>query len=1114
MTAAARRSAKEIDPISREIAQTLARQSGMSLADWIASLMGGEAAPAASLSSEVERATEGPLERDDSLGRHSPGRLEAPPHPADAAGELISAVKSLTDRLEAIETRPSVAGPSVDETVRAAISRLVEAGREQVAVAARFEGAVAEIGGEQARIADRLRRLEAEKAGSRSTEALRALEGTLGKMAGHLYEGEGRTREAIEEISAKLKRVEAGQSAAPSQVADSIAGLAQSLGEAETRTGKAMGELRDTLGAIDARLESVEVAGLGAASAERLEEAEARTSATLRGIGESLAALDARLDGVQDAARTMAPAARLDEVEAHVAQALGSLDARLEGVQATVSAAVTTEQLDEIQARAEEALAALDSRIGDIEAQASASASTERLEQVESRAAIAFRALGQSLGAVDERLGRAEKGLSEAATRESLAEVTRDLLDRIDTSRAETGERLAELDEQVQGAEHRSQEAVGKIGRDVIDLSASLVARVQGAEHRTSEAIEQMGGEVARLANSVEDRFGHVDSLQAHALEKLGDEIARISERLAERIATADRNSAQAIEEVGDQMARVTERLSQRQERTSEDLAERIRLGEERTTRVLKETRDEIERMSQARRRAADLAGSGSLEAEQEPLFGDDPFAGFSPASPPQVLAAPVFSQEDLDLADSFPDVDEPAAAQAPEATQEAEAAKPPAPMEPGEFETLMSAGFDTPAAPPAAAAGESVLAADEPRQIFPPPAAPLSTREAVEKARISAQAAAGPARTTSKPTSRGSLFGAGAAARGGMFPRRSFADAAHRSNGGAAALGLGLAAAIGLALGGFWFIQSEPAGSLPNELAALLPLAAPPRDATAPAPPGAVAGRPQMALALAPGGAGPGAHSFATPTEDLPGVYAGAVSRLAANDAHGLDDLRRIAGLGYAPAQFYLAKLYETGGYGVTKDPVLARTWTARAAQAGDARAMHNLALDYYEGTGGTRSISEAGQWFAKAAALGLSDSQYNLGLLYEEGRGVPQNLAEAYKWYLIAARSGDTDSRANADRVKAELTPEARAAAERSAAAFRPAQPAAALAAIPPTTAPSAVARAQKALAGLGYYQGPSDGAGSPALRMALSAYQRDQGLPVTGAPDPATVTKLESQ
>jgi localization factor PodJL len=243
-----------------------------------------------------------------------------------------------------------------------------------------------------------------------------------------------------------------------------------------------------------------------------------------------------------------------------------------------------------------------------------------------------------------------------------------------------------------------------------------------------------------------------------------------------------------------------------------------------------------------------------------------------------------------------------------------------------------------------------------------------------------------------------------------------------------------------------------------------------------------------------------------------MPSVYAGAVTRLAANDAHGLDDLRRIAGLGYAPAQFYLAKLYETGGYGVGKDPVLARTWTQRAAQGGDARAMHNLALDDYEGTCGPRSIPDAARWFARAAALGVADSQYNLGLLYEEGHGVPKNPAEAYKWYLIAARSGDADSRSNAERLKALLTPEARSAAERSAAAFRPAQPSIAGSSVAATTAPSAVARAQKALAGLGYYQGPSDGTTSPALQMALSAYQRDQGLPVTGTPDTATVTKLE--
>ena len=51
-----------------------------------------------------------------------------------------------------------------------------------------------------------------------------------------------------------------------------------------------------------------------------------------------------------------------------------------------------------------------------------------------------------------------------------------------------------------------------------------------------------------------------------------------------------------------------------------------------------------------------------------------------------------------------------------------------------------------------------------------------------------------------------------------------------------------------------------------------------------------------------------------------------------------------------------------------------------------------------------------------------------------------------------------------------------------------------------------------AQRALSQLGYYQGPTDGAASPALHLALEAYQRDQSLPVTGNPDAATLGKLQ--
>ena len=44
--------------------------------------------------------------------------------------------------------------------------------------------------------------------------------------------------------------------------------------------------------------------------------------------------------------------------------------------------------------------------------------------------------------------------------------------------------------------------------------------------------------------------------------------------------------------------------------------------------------------------------------------------------------------------------------------------------------------------------------------------------------------------------------------------------------------------------------------------------------------------------------------------------------------------------------------------------------------------------------------------------------------------------------------------------------------------------------------------MATAQRALSHLGYYQGPADGAQSPALKLAIAAYQRDQGLPPSGA------------
>jgi len=325
--------------------------------------------------------------------------------------------------------------------------------------------------------------------------------------------------------------------------------------------------------------------------------------------------------------------------------------------------------------------------------------------------------------------------------------------------------------------------------------------------------------------------------------------------------------------------------------------------------------------------------------------------------------------------------------------------------------------------------------------------------------------------------------------------------------------MGVGMAAAVGVAMGGFWIAQGESRVSLPFGLAGLLGGKAGPRSLAPSVPDGAAI--PQEAVALVPtplADTPVGLPRLPAPSPDLAPRYAAAVTQIDAHQAQGVDSLRRVANLGYAPAQFYLAKLYETGAGGLKKDATEARRWTERAAQGGERKAMHNLALYNFEGTGGPRNVSVAAEWFRRAAEQGLTDSQFNLGRLYEQGLGVPRNAAEAYKWYAIAGRAGDAESRAGAARLGATLSPEAKRAAERSAAAWRDA------AAAPVETATQArtggdLATAQKALLALGYYQGPADGAPSPALRLALSAYQQDQGLPATGSPDAATIAKLST-
>ncbi|HRD28279.1 MAG TPA: Localization factor PodJS, partial [Caulobacter sp.] len=207
MTSGAPWSVKGIDPKAREIAKDLARRSGMTLGEWLNRMI-VEGEPV--IEAGQDRPYDAPEPVILSTPRESAApRFEVAGHPADEVGRVAEAVERLTARIEAAEQRSTLAITGIDQSVRGALSRLELAEREQIAVAARFEGAVEDLHSQYGGIGERLRRIELESTGARSAEALRAIEGMLGKVAGQLYEGEARTRETLAGVEARIAAVEA-----------------------------------------------------------------------------------------------------------------------------------------------------------------------------------------------------------------------------------------------------------------------------------------------------------------------------------------------------------------------------------------------------------------------------------------------------------------------------------------------------------------------------------------------------------------------------------------------------------------------------------------------------------------------------------------------------------------------------------------------------------------------------------------------------------------------------------------------------------------------------------------------------------------------------------------
>jgi len=286
MTAPAPWSVKGIDPRAREVAKDLARRSGMTLGEWLNHMI-------------VEQGAE--------------------PQPQSQHGRFAQADP------EPIPLEPSVRG---------LLGRLERGEREQVAVAARFESLAEELRTDQMRIAERLRRMEQTGEAGGSTEALRALEQTVSRLAGHVYEGEQRAHDAIRDLGAcfvkldgRLRRVE-GKGAGDAAIGETLdkvrAEVAAIADDVDRKLGRA-----DTVHAEALEKLGAEVARISERLAERITNSERRSAIGIDEVSEQVSQVAERIHQRQERAAEDV-SSRLRQSDERTAQLLEGMRAQIE----------------------------------------------------------------------------------------------------------------------------------------------------------------------------------------------------------------------------------------------------------------------------------------------------------------------------------------------------------------------------------------------------------------------------------------------------------------------------------------------------------------------------------------------------------------------------------------------------------------------------------------------------------------------------------------------------------------------------------------------------------------------------------------------------------------
>jgi TPR repeat protein len=125
-----------------------------------------------------------------------------------------------------------------------------------------------------------------------------------------------------------------------------------------------------------------------------------------------------------------------------------------------------------------------------------------------------------------------------------------------------------------------------------------------------------------------------------------------------------------------------------------------------------------------------------------------------------------------------------------------------------------------------------------------------------------------------------------------------------------------------------------------------------------------------------------------------------------------------RAAEAGNARGVSNLAAL-STGGAAPT-DPVKARALLSRGAETNSPEAQYQLGVMTADGVGGSKDDVAARALFEKAAAQGHAGALERMGAFAQEGRGGPQDTGAAKAYYAKAAALGNDEAKAALKRLE----------------------------------------------------------------------------------------------